>query len=112
MAAAALLLASCGGHSMQGTSSASVAVTVPWTLPGGCSTQSCVASVYRSAGGCAVTGSVWTLVAKTAAGATSFVDGNIVAGATYSYDVELSNGALAQPDWSGPSNCVTYGGTP
>lgn len=84
--------------------------TIPFTLGSNCTTtQTCQVQVYRNTGTCPATlaGSTgWTLLATTAAQATSYTDNTVVGGTQYSYDVEaVPTGSTTV--FSGPSNCVS-----
>ena len=81
-----------------------VSATVPWTLPSNCTaTTSCQFQVYRCAGSCTTASTGWTLLATTAAQATSYKDTTVTGGTQYSYDVEaVPNGSTTV--FSGPSN--------
>ena len=85
-------------------------VTIPWSLPSNCTAaNSCPINVYRIQAICPTTlaGSTgWTLVATTAAQATSYKDTTVASSTLYSYDVEaVPTGSTGV--YSGPSNCVS-----
>lgn len=97
---AVLVIAGCGGHvSFTPTPTAST-ITIQCPKVGACGEY----QVYRINGICPSVldnSTGWSIVGTTTD--SVFVDSNVSAGNTYSYNVESSNGTL----YSGPSNCVT-----
>ena len=95
-----LVITGCGGHvtSTNGTAS----VSIPWTLPSGCTISTCEGNVYRAVGSCPEVG--WSLLGQTTD--TTFIDTTVTKGITYSYAIELTNPTVPN-SFSGPSNCRT-----
>lgn len=84
-----------------------VTATVPWSLPSNCTaTTTCQFQVYRCQGNsttCTTASNNWTLLATTAAQATSYTDSSVTGATQYSYDVEaVPTGSSTI--FSGPSN--------
>lgn len=78
--------------------------TVPWSLPSNCTAATtCQFQIYRCTGTCTASDSTWTLIATTAAQATSYKDTTVTGGTQYTYDVEaVPTGSSTV--FSGPSN--------